>query len=456
MSLMGVGLRRCDNRTMFERPVNGIAALIALAAIVLSVARALPHGSELYSLTTTSLGVAMLVVGGWWLARQAPGTPFREMAAPAAIATVVPFLVGSGISPRVDFAPDIAPWALAAAAAATLGLSLADSLPHPYRIPVSLLTAGLAVTSVPLGMLAPSLSFDPREPLRLVAMLLLAATSAVPGLIAAVLRHTLPSSDRGRESVLAALELAVLGITPAIAVVATWGSTDPREAVPLLIWILVVLAAQFFAVRPLTRTAVAATTQRDQVVAAMEAERSRIAADIHDDALQDLTMLGWRLDASGDKQSAATAREVADRLRAILGDLRLPILDDLGTGPALEWLVDRVGRLAGGEVRLERVDQVRPPAEVELAFFRVAQEALSNAVRHGQPPIVVRYWTSPSSASLSIDDAGAGIGTTEAPGAASGHFGLLNMRQRAEQIGALLDVRRWPAGGTRVTLEWRA
>jgi signal transduction histidine kinase len=253
-----------------------------------------------------------------------------------------------------------------------------------------------------------------------------------------------------------ALELGVVGLTPAIAVITTWGSADPRAAIPLVVWIIGVLAVQYFAVRPLARTATVATTQRDQIVAAMEAERSRIAADIHDDALQELTMLGWRLDASGDKQSAAQAREVADRLRAILGDLRLPILDDLGTGPALEWLVERVGRLAGGEVRLERADAVRPPPAVELAFFRVAQEGLSNAVRHGRPPIVVRYWTSPSSASLSIDDAGPGIDATEATSASAGHFGLLNMRQRAEQIGALLDVRRWPAGGTRVTLEWRA
>lgn len=188
----------------------------------------------------------------------------------------------------------------------------------------------------------------------------------------------------------------------------------------------------------------------------MEAERSRIAADIHDDALQELTMLGWKLDATGDKENAASAREVADRLRAILGDLRLPILDDLGTGPALEWLVERVGRVAAGDVRLERSDEVRPPAAVELAFFRVAQEALSNAVRHGKPPILVRYWTTPTSASLSVDDAGPGIDAMDAERAGSGHFGLLNMRQRAEQIGALLDVRKWPTGGTRVTMEWRA
>jgi signal transduction histidine kinase len=57
---------------------------------------------------------------------------------------------------------------------------------------------------------------------------------------------------------------------------------------------------------------------------------------------------------------------------------------------------------------------------------------------------------------LAIDDAGEGIGSEaveEAP--REGHFGLVNMQQRAEQIGALLDVRRWPGGGTRVALEWR-
>jgi signal transduction histidine kinase len=151
------------------------------------------------------------------------------------------------------------------------------------------------------------------------------------------------------------------------------------------------------------------------------------------------------------------ARSIADQLRAICGDLRLPILDDLGAGPALEWLVTRVGRLAGGEVRLERIDPLRPPSEVELAVFRVAQEALANAVKHGGTPIVVRYQSTSGRVSLSIDDSGPGIpaGAGEAA-QARGRFGLLNMQQRAEQIGGILDVRRWPAGGTRVALDWRA
>jgi signal transduction histidine kinase len=162
------------------------------------------------------------------------------------------------------------------------------------------------------------------------------------------------------------------------------------------------------------------------------------------------------LETAGDTEGAELGRTVADRLRAICGDLRLPILDDLGVGPALDWLVLRIERLAGGEVRLERTDGTRPPPEVELAIFRVAQEALANAVKHGRPPIIVRYRATDSGVSLSIDDAGPGIAPDAGAAAEQGgHFGLLNMQQRAEQIGAILDIRRWPSGGTHVALEWR-
>jgi two-component system NarL family sensor kinase len=119
--------------------------------------------------------------------------------------------------------------------------------------------------------------------------------------------------------------------------------------------------------------------------------------------------------------------------------------------------VARVEPMAGGSVLLERTDAKRPPSGVELAVFRVAQEALANAVKHGRPPITVRYRVDESGhVSLSVDDVGDGIEPDAAERAlAAGRLGMANMEQRAEQIGALLDVRRWPAGGTHVTLEWR-
>ncbi len=111
--------------------------------------------------------------------------------------------------------------------------------------------------------------------------------------------------------------------------------------------------------------------------------------------------------------------------------------------------------MAGGEVTLDRSDGNRPPHEVELAFFRVAQEAVSNAIRHGQPPIRINYSTNPHGAALSVDDAGPGLAKSVFESPAEGHYGLLNMRQRAERIGGLLDVQSRPGGGTRVKLDWR-
>ena len=284
---------------------------------------------------------------------------------------------------------------------------------------------------------------------------LVGAIPLIPGLAAAGpiqpggLLGAASSSGRLLEST----EFAVAGATPLVAL-----STDTSPYLfPFVLWIGFIFVAGRFTVRPLARLATRAQLQRDLVVAATEAERARVAADIHDDALQELTLLVHRLEAAGDPEGADIARTVSDRLRAICGDLRLPILDDLGVGPALDWLVLRIERLAGGEVRLERSDGTRPPPDVELAIFRVAQEALSNAVKHGQPPIVVRYSATVSGASLSVDDAGPGISAgADEEAERSGHFGLLNMQQRAEAIGAILDVRSWPAGGTHVALDWRA
>ena len=251
------------------------------------------------------------------------------------------------------------------------------------------------------------------------------------------------------------LDLVAIGLTPGVAMTVLPGYTPTFWLLGL--WLLALVAWRRFTIAPLLGLAQRTQRQRDLAVVAVEAERARLAADLHDDALQELSALVRRLDAAGDIESAELARGVAERLRTITSDLRLPLLDDLGAGPALEWLVGRVRPLAAGDVVLERADPARPPASVELAVFRVAQEAIANAVKHGATPITVRYRVAEDGGvSLTIDDSGPGI----EPGAAekalqAGHLGMANMQQRAEQIGALLDIRRWPAGGTHVALEWR-
>jgi signal transduction histidine kinase len=411
------------------------------------------------SLATVVLGIAILFGIAYWFMSGRAGAQLRDLGLPLALATAGPFLL-------TPFAFLWSPLAvllsavLLPAAMTPLGLKLAERIESSQDRLIAVIA--VTVCAVSAGLLSFALRTGAAldvsdEPTRLLA----AGITLVPGIIAAGPALPRPRSVRladgdvaASNGLLQATELAVIGITPAIALLTT---VTTGTVLLLMAWVVAILLAGRFTVRPLARVARRAQLQRDLIVAATEAERARVAADIHDDALQELTLLVRRLDAAGDTDGADLARGVSDRLRAICGDLRLPILDDLGVGPALDWLVLRIERLAGGEVRLERSDGARPPADVELAFFRVAQEALSNAVKHGRPPITVRYRSSDGAASLSVDDSGAGIATDAGERAErEGHFGLLNMQQRAEGVGAILDVRRWPKGGTHVQLEWRA
>jgi signal transduction histidine kinase len=399
-------------------------------------------------------GVLILVVGAWWLTSGRAGAELAGIGVPLVVATATPLLVrpleATWAWPATIAAGLIVPFAMG-----PLGLALAARITEievraVARTAVIGCVAGAMLVGIGRVLVAPgNIGVD------LVWGGLTAAAVLIPGFAAAT-RWRLPESASGSGRVLVSTELALAGTTPSMALL-TGPALGMPLFMPLSLWFGAIAAANRFTIRPLARVARRATLQRDLVVAATEAERARVAADIHDDALQELTLLARRLDEAGDAEGADMARTVSDRLRAICGDLRLPILDDLGVGPALDWLVARIERLAKGEVRLERLDETRPPHEVELAFFRIAQEALGNAVKHGKTPIVVRYRATDAGASLSIDDAGAGIAPDAADSAErEGRYGLLNMAQRAEQIGAILDIRKWPSGGTHVALEWRA
>jgi len=398
-------------------------------------------------------GAAILLIGGWWLRSARAGPSLRPIGIPLAVAVATPLLV-------TPLTTNGSPIAIVVAGLVTIAamLPLAEALltrieDAAERRTVVIVVSVFAVMAVVLliGM-ATSTSTDSGLLFR---WLLIGMIPLLPGVIAAGpinLDSLRSGAGGGAGGLLQSTELALAGATPLFAI----GTDRTPYLWPLAIWLGAIAVAGRFTIRPLARLATRATLQRDLVVAATEAERARLAADIHDDALQELTLLVRRLEASGDTEGAEIGRTVADRLRAICGDLRLPILDDLGVGPALDWLVLRIERLAGGEVRLERSDDARHNPDVELAIFRVAQEALANAVKHGKPPIVVRYRSTAAGISLAIDDAGPGI-TDAAPADAerAGRFGLLNMAQRAEQIGAILDIKRWPTGGTHVALEWR-
>ncbi|MHB8891517.1 MAG: sensor histidine kinase [Candidatus Limnocylindrales bacterium] len=410
------------------------------------------------SLLLVVFGIAVLFATAWWLTTGRAGASLRDLGLPLAVATAAPFL----LQPLGHLWSPVAVATLGALMPMSM-LPLASALVARIEDPQDrgVALAAIATCAIGAAVVGGARAVNPSWfGLDVATWWLTVGIAAIPGLIAAgpalpgALRVAVPEGIEATASgrLLRSTELAIAGVTPAVAL----ATASSSYLFLFLLWIAAIGLAGRFTVRPLVRLASRAQLQRDLIVAATEAERARVAADIHDDALQELTLLVRRLDAAGDTEGADIARTVSDRLRAICGDLRLPILDDLGVGPALDWLVLRIERLAGGEVRLERADGTRPPPDVELAFFRVAQEALANAVKHGKPPIVVRYRSTDGAASLSIDDAGSGI-TPDAGERAEreGHFGLLNMQQRAEGIGAILDVRRWPTGGTHVQLEWR-
>ncbi len=383
------------------------------------------------------LGIGLAALVGFAIRRGFLGDDWTDAAVPLAAAVGVPILLVNGLSyyGRTPFA--VIPTALAALSVAhVLAMRHADPLWRTRLFGTSAALVGLIV------LLAVVSGIES------VATILIGLVALIPGRIAF-------ADEPGEARALTSrLETLAVAITPGIAATMLFPSLGM-----LLLggWLVAMVVWRRFTLAPLLGLAQRSLIQRDVAVAAAETERARLAADLHDDALQQLTMLVRKLDEGGQNEAAEEAREIATKLRSVVGDLRLPILDDLGAGAALEWLVARVEPLAGGSIKLERSDETRPPANVELAVFRVAQEALTNAIKHGKPPIAVRYDVrTDGRVTLAIDDAGDGIGSEAAAEAPhQGHFGLLNMQQRAEQIGALLDVRPWPAGGTRVALEWR-
>lgn len=200
------------------------------------------------------------------------------------------------------------------------------------------------------------------------------------------------------------------------------------------------------------------------LVTVQEDERRRLAQDLHDDPVQTLTYLVRMLEHLSDdprlpadlaplvRRDSELAAGVVDLLRTVIHGLRPPVLDDLGAVAALRQLVAEVRARHGISIQL-RVsgEQMRLSAESELTVYRVAQEALSNVVRHAQATHTRVHLHFGEQVVLTVTDNGRGIpasGITSAcPG---GHLGLTLMRERVNLIGGSLDVRPRKPHGTLV------
>jgi two-component system sensor histidine kinase UhpB len=206
------------------------------------------------------------------------------------------------------------------------------------------------------------------------------------------------------------------------------------------------------------------TERRDsalRAVVAEAAERRRIAAELHDEVGQRLTALLLRLDrmrrlpraeAAAEFDAATEAmKQTLEVVRGLARRLRPEVLDELGLVPALRSLCDRLEKSTGLTVRRTLHPDLPPLSpDAELVVYRVAQEALTNVVRHaGASAAHLRVTAGEDGVELVVSDDGAGV----SPAAAEdSEGGIRGMRERALLIGARLEVAPAPAGGTTVRL----
>jgi signal transduction histidine kinase len=202
-----------------------------------------------------------------------------------------------------------------------------------------------------------------------------------------------------------------------------------------------------------------------RVVSAQESERARLSRDLHDVVLQDLCAIsrdlkslqaGEGADRNHLANLAVRSGEMVHTLRGICNDLRPPLLErDLAA--ALRALIEQMGTGARPSLSLEISGETEPlPDETAVAVFRIAQEALRNAVRHADASeIEVRLTVYPDRLRMTVTDDGRGIpgGADTARFVTQGHFGLAGMRERAAMIGAKLEVQSAPDYGTAVVLD---
>ena len=206
----------------------------------------------------------------------------------------------------------------------------------------------------------------------------------------------------------------------------------------------------------------------EQVIAAQESERRRVAGDIHDGISQRLVGLTYRLDAAaravdaGEQASAAEqlekARDLVDltlgEARAAISGLRPPVLDDLGLAGGLASLA-----ASTPEVDLElALDDQRLPEHIEVALYRIAQEGVQNVVKHSRALVAtVSFTVRDRIARLEIADTGVGFDTARGVGSLdaglelpSSGYGMLSMAERADLVGGTFEVRSQPGAGTTV------
>jgi signal transduction histidine kinase len=197
-------------------------------------------------------------------------------------------------------------------------------------------------------------------------------------------------------------------------------------------------------------------------IRAQEAERLRIAADIHDDSIQAMAAAGLRLQQLRKRLSTQAELEALDkveeafegaitRLRHLMFNLHPVTLDRSGLAVALRAQLEQIQ--SGGSELFELEDHLtsEPPPETRVILYRIAMEALANVRKHAGARLVqVRLENANEGWRVQIDDDGSGF-TPADDGPAPGHLGLTAMRERAQIAGGWWKLESQRGAGTSVT-----
>jgi len=203
----------------------------------------------------------------------------------------------------------------------------------------------------------------------------------------------------------------------------------------------------------------------ERAINAQEEERVRIARSLHDDTAQSISMLIIHLDRLGNLIPAnapeftryvSDAQQVATRLlenvRQIIWDLRPSILDDLGLLSAIRWFARTNLEKAGVKVDFQASSEItRLPPHLETMLFRIAQEAISNILRHANASKVsIRLWKADWEVWLEIKDDGRGFNIEKISERAVGQkqLGLLGIQERASLVHGSVSIESSPESGT--------
>jgi two-component system sensor histidine kinase UhpB len=206
-----------------------------------------------------------------------------------------------------------------------------------------------------------------------------------------------------------------------------------------------------------------------RLVDLQESERKELARELHDRVGQSLTALKINIDilqaalaAQGNDEvlarvadSAALLESTMDTIENVMSELRPPMLDHHGLAAALDWHARNFSRRTGIAVEVRARDPaVRPAPQIEIALFRIAQEALNNVAKHAgarRAEIVLSHAN--GECVMSVQDDGIGFdGVEEGSGKPKVGFGMVTMRERSQAVGGRFEVRALPGRGTQLTV----